>query len=161
MGSHYSPIPRALKDDWRGLGVVLVFTLAFKTMNCKSSEAEAIKLFTWFLPSFLVKSERWSMERNSENASVRRNKRADRLSGEATMESGRSMERWDIMHAICEASRENDSSNDIESLSMNRLFEHHVRRGTAREESFSGSQRRIVNQHRTGVVGRWPLRGVG
>jgi hypothetical protein len=44
------------------------------------------------------------------------------------------------------------SSTDNESVTMARLHEHQVKRGKAREESFAVSQRRIVNQHRTGVL---------
>jgi hypothetical protein len=40
------------------------------------------------------------------------------------------------------------------------LYEHQVGRGVAREEHFSGSQRRIVKQHRTGVVSRLTLRDI-
>jgi ribonuclease HI len=94
------------------------------------------------------------------HAGVRGNERADFLAGGAAMESGRSMDRSDILHAIREDSRENDSSKDIESVSMTRLYEHQVGRGVAREERFSGSQRRIVNQHRTGVVSRFTLRDI-
>jgi hypothetical protein len=91
---------------------------------------------------------------------VRGNERADRLAGKATMESGQSMDRSDILRAIKEAGQENDSSKDIESVSMARLYEHQVERGVAREERFSGSQRKIVNQHRTGVVSRFTLRDI-
>jgi hypothetical protein len=91
---------------------------------------------------------------------VRGNERADFLAGTAIMESVRSMDRSDILRAIKEAGRENDSSKDIESVSMTRLHEHQVKRGVAREERFSGSQRRIVNQHTTGVVSHFTLRDI-
>jgi hypothetical protein len=70
------------------------------------------------------------------------------------------MDRSDILHAIKEASRENDSSKDIESVNVTRLYEHQVGREVAREERFSGTQRRKVNQHRTGVVSRFTLRDI-
>jgi hypothetical protein len=88
------------------------------------------------------------------------NERTDRLARKATMESGRSMDQSDILHAIKEDSRKNNLSKDIESVSMTRLYEHQVGRGVAREERFSGSQRRIMNQHRTGVVSRFTLRDI-
>jgi hypothetical protein len=94
------------------------------------------------------------------HAGLRGNERADYLAGTAIMESGRSMDRSDILHAIKEAGQENDSSRDIESVSMTRLYEHQVERGVTREERFSGSQRRIVNLHRTGVVSRFTLRDI-
>jgi hypothetical protein len=53
------------------------------------------------------------------------------------LDSGRSMDRSDILHAIREASQENNSSKEIESVSMTRLYEHQVGRGVAREERFS------------------------
>jgi hypothetical protein len=47
-----------------------------------------------------------------------------------------------------------------ESMSMTRLLEHQVKIGVAKEEHFLGRQRRIVNQHRTGVVGHFTLRDI-
>jgi hypothetical protein len=64
------------------------------------------------------------------------------------------------MHATKEAGPTNYSSTDKESVTMTKLHEHQVGRWAAREEHFSGSQRRIVNQHRTGVVGRFTLRDI-
>jgi ribonuclease HI len=46
------------------------------------------------------------------HAGVRENERADYLAGTAIMESGRSMDQSDILHAIKEAGGENDSSKD-------------------------------------------------
>jgi uncharacterized protein (DUF1015 family) len=40
---------------------------------------------------------------------------------------------------------------------MTRLYKHQIKRRVAREERFSGSHRRIVNQHRTGIVSRFTL----
>jgi glyoxylase-like metal-dependent hydrolase (beta-lactamase superfamily II) len=114
----------------------------------------------WFLKQWLESLRRSKLTKIClifvpGHAGVKGNERADRLAGKATMESGQSMDRSDILHAIKEASRENDSPKDIESVSLTRLYEHQVERGVAREERFSGSQRRIVNQHRTGVVSRF------
>ena len=55
------------------------------------------------------------------HAGVRGNERADFLAGPAIMESGRSMDRSDILRAIKEAGRENDSSKDIESDQRTRV----------------------------------------
>jgi hypothetical protein len=63
------------------------------------------------------------------HAGVRRNEHANLPPGKATMESGQSMDRSDILHAIKKASWENDSSKDIESVSMTRLYKHQVGRG--------------------------------
>jgi hypothetical protein len=49
-----------------------------------------------------------------------------------------------------------NSSKNIESVSMTRCYVHKVQRG----QCFSGRQRRIVNQHRTGVVSRMTLRNI-
>jgi hypothetical protein len=43
---------------------------------------------------------------------------------------------------------------------MNRLYEDQVGRGVAREQRFSGSQRRIVNQRRTGFASHFTLRDI-
>jgi hypothetical protein len=45
-----------------------------------------------------------------------------------------------------------------ESETMSRLKEHQVKRGVAKLEHFSGSQRGMVNQHRTGVISGYTLR---
>jgi hypothetical protein len=39
------------------------------------------------------------------------------------------VDRSDILHAIKQASQENDFLKDIESVSMTRLYKHQVRRG--------------------------------
>ena len=94
------------------------------------------------------------------HAGVRGNEQADRLAGRATGGSGHAMDRTDILNALREAGRVNDFSNDCVSATMTRLQEHQVKRGTARQERYAGSQRRIVNQHRTGAVSRYTLREI-
>jgi hypothetical protein len=67
------------------------------------------------------------------------------------------MDRADSPNAIREAHREIDQFGENESETMSRLKEHKVKRGEAKLEHFSGSQRRMVNHHRTGVVSLyWP-----
>jgi hypothetical protein len=43
-------------------------------------------------------------------------------------------------------------------MTSTRLHEHQVEGGVAREERFAGIQRRIVNQHRIGIVSFHPER---
>jgi hypothetical protein len=62
------------------------------------------------------------------------------------------MDRSENLHAIREALWSCDLTTDKESVTMSRLHEHQFKRGVAREERFAGSERRIVNEHRTGVV---------
>ena len=94
------------------------------------------------------------------HAGIRGNERADQLASRATVGKGRSMDRSDILNALREAGRINDSIMANESVTMNRLFDLQVKRGVARDERFAGSLRRIVNQHRTGVVSRYTLRDI-
>jgi hypothetical protein len=49
---------------------------------------------------------------------------------------------------------------DMDFVTITRLHEHQVKREVAREKRFSGSQRRIVNQHRIGVVSHFMLRDI-
>jgi hypothetical protein len=60
------------------------------------------------------------------------------------------MNSW--MNYVREFNVTNDLSEDKESVTMTGLHEHQVKRRVGREDSFSGSQRGILNQHRTGVV---------
>jgi hypothetical protein len=70
------------------------------------------------------------------------------------------LDRSNILHAIRDVGRSNDFSTDKESVTMTRLHEHKVKKGVEREEHFSSNQKRIVNQHRTGVVSHFPLRDI-
>jgi hypothetical protein len=65
-----------------------------------------------------------------------------------------------VLHAIREAGRVEDSLGDKESSTMERLSDGQVKLGTARYEQYAGSQRRIVNQIRTGTVSRHALLNV-
>jgi carbonic anhydrase len=73
------------------------------------------------------------------------------------MANGQAMDRTDILNAIRDARRKADSFSENESETMSRLKEHQVKEGVAKLEHFSGNQRRMVNQHRTGVVSRHTL----
>jgi hypothetical protein len=72
----------------------------------------------------------------------------------------RVMDRADILNALRETGRVNDSSDEGESATLTRLQELQVKRDAARYECYAGSQRRLVNQHRAGVVSRYTLRDI-
>jgi hypothetical protein len=67
------------------------------------------------------------------------------------MGNGQAIDRADILNPIKDTCREADSFSEHESETMSRLKECQAKRSVAKLEHFSGSQRRIVNQHRTGV----------
>ena len=91
---------------------------------------------------------------------VKGDEKADQLAATATVGSGRAMDRSDVLNALREVGRANDSVSEDESTSLTRMLEHQVKRGKARHERYAGSQRRMVNQHRTGVVSRYMLRDI-
>ena len=80
---------------------------------------------------------------------------ADALTKRAVIAQGRAMDHVDTFAALRDACR-------IEKLHIgsiiNRLIELGVKRGIARREEFAGSMRRVVNQHRTGVISRHTLK---
>jgi hypothetical protein len=51
-------------------------------------------------------------------------------------------------------------ANDSESATMIRLNELHVKAGSARQQQYDEKQRRIVNQHNTGIVCRYTLMNI-
>jgi hypothetical protein len=93
------------------------------------------------------------------HAGVRGNQ-AGRLAGIATVKSDQIMDQVDILNALREAGRGNNSSDKGETATLTRLQELHVKQGTARYEFYAESQRRLVNQHRAGVVSRYTLRDI-
>jgi hypothetical protein len=70
------------------------------------------------------------------------------------------MNHADVLHALCEAGRVKDSLGNKESSTMERLRDGQVKLGAARYEQYAGSQRRIMNQIRTGTVSRHTLLNV-
>ena len=93
------------------------------------------------------------------HAGVTENERVDRLAETAVVGNGQAMDRADNLNAIRDLRREADSFSEHECETMSRLKEHQVKQGVAKlERRFSGSQRRMVNQHRTGVISRYMLR---
>jgi hypothetical protein len=79
--------------------------------TCQIYVSKLTKIWAFFVPG---------------HAGVTGNERADRLAGKEKRKSGRIIDRSEILHAIKEASRENNSLKDIESVSMTRLYEHRV-----------------------------------
>jgi hypothetical protein len=69
---------------------------------------------------------------------VRGNERADKLAGTVVIFDGRVMDHADVLHALREAERLEDSLRDCESDSMKRLSDEHVRLGVARHEHYAG-----------------------
>jgi hypothetical protein len=67
---------------------------------------------------------------------------------------GRAIDHADVLHALRETGRVEDSLGDKESITMERLRDGQVKLGAARYEQYAGSQKRIVNQMRTGTVSR-------
>ena len=90
------------------------------------------------------------------HAGVSGNERADRLAGMATVSEGAAMDRNDILNALRESFR-TEEFQDCESHSLTRLREMGVKIGAARKERHTKYAKRLINQHRTGVLGRWTL----
>jgi hypothetical protein len=70
---------------------------------------------------------------------------------------GHAMDHDDVLHALRDSGREKVSHEDKESNTMERLSDGQVQLGVGRYEQFAGSQRRIVNQMRTGTVSHHTL----
>jgi hypothetical protein len=81
----------------------------------------------------------------SGRAGVRGNERAGRLAGMAVISDGRAMDHADVLHALREAGRVENSLGDSESDIMERLRDGQVKLGAARYEQYAGSQRQMVN----------------
>lgn len=92
---------------------------------------------------------------------ARGNKCVDNLAGIAAVVTGRAMDWADIMNAIRETRPEKNVSNNYHhSVGLNRLQECQVQKkgGGGRQKHFGGSQRRLVNQYKVGVVSLYMLR---
>jgi hypothetical protein len=94
------------------------------------------------------------------HAGVRGKERADRLAGTALISDGCAMDHVDVLQALSEAGRVEDSLGDKELSTMERLRDVQVKLGAVRYEQYAGSQRQIVNQIRTGTVSRHMLLNV-
>jgi hypothetical protein len=91
------------------------------------------------------------------HAGVRGNERAETLAVRATVVDGQVMDRADILNALREVGLVQDLEGAKESATLTRLQELQIKRGVARHECCAGSQRRLVNQHRTGVLSTYTL----
>ena len=80
---------------------------------------------------------------------VRGNELADRLAGLATISEGAAMDRNDILHGLRESFR-TEEFQGCESHSLTRLKE-------IWKERHTKYAKRLINQHRTCVLGRWTL----
>lgn len=67
------------------------------------------------------------------------------------------MDLADSLKALKEAGHIRDSRDDSQSETTDRLLEHSVKRGAARREHWVVSQRRLINQQRTGNVSHCTL----
>jgi hypothetical protein len=65
-----------------------------------------------------------------------------------------------VFHAFREAERVEDLLEDSESDNMERLRDGRVKLGAAKYDHYAGSQRRTVNQMRTGTMSRHTLLNV-
>jgi hypothetical protein len=94
------------------------------------------------------------------HAGVRGNERADTLAAMATVVDGQVMDRADILNALREVGRVRDSEDANESATLTWLKELQIKRGVARQEYYTGNQRRLVHQHRTRVLRKYTLEDV-
>jgi hypothetical protein len=65
-----------------------------------------------------------------------------------------------VLHALRQAGRVEDSLGDKESSTIERLRDGQAKLGEARYKHYAGSQRRLVNQIRTGTVSHHTLLNV-
>lgn len=87
------------------------------------------------------------------HAGVKGNERADQLANEAHMQSGRCMDRADILSAV----RTHLSETSEYRYSLNRLLELGVKPGQARQCRLRGRERRYHNQLLMGTISRGTL----
>jgi hypothetical protein len=91
---------------------------------------------------------------------VKGNERAGRLAGMIVISNGRAMDHADVLHALCEAGRLEDSLGEGDSSTMERLKNSHIYRIATNLHTNASSQREIVNRMRTGTVSRHMLLNV-
>ena len=70
----------------------------------------------------------------------------------ADVGEGPSMDRADIVNAIKNTGHVADFNGESETAALTRMREIEVKQGVARKDRFGKVTRRIVNQHRTGVI---------
>ena len=81
---------------------------------------------------------------------VKRNDRADRLAGKATITNGLHLGRSEVLRNL----RHCLQAQSQEHHTINHLEERGVERGSARQSSLKGRERAIVNQTNTGTVSK-------
>ena len=91
-----------------------------------------------------------------EHAGIRGNERVDRVAGLSTISEGAAMDPSDILHALRESFR-TEEFQGCEFHSLTRLKEMGANIGAARKERHTKYAKRLINQHRTGVLGCWTL----
>jgi hypothetical protein len=75
----------------------------------------------------------------------------------AVEQSGTVMDRTDILNVLRDNYRITEAAKDSGSTTMIRLNELHVKAGSAKWQQYAGKQRRIINQHNTGIVNHYTL----
>ena len=93
------------------------------------------------------------------HAGCRGDERADKLAGKAnvTQGDGNGMDRADIVNTVKGLFQTEELEGETHSHSCTRMKMMGVKVGSARLERYCGSQRRLINQHRTGIVSRYSL----
>ena len=93
------------------------------------------------------------------HAGCRGNERADKLAEKASVTQcdGNGMDRADIVNAVKDIFRTEESKEEGNSYSCTRMKMMEVKKGSARLERLCGKQRRLMNQHRTGTISRYSL----
>ena len=91
------------------------------------------------------------------HAGVRGNERADYLADVAIITSGPALDRSDVINAMRDAYHKAYFDNQQDSASLSRLTDMGVQPGAARNEHYTNGTRRLINQHRMGVISRFTL----
>ena len=73
------------------------------------------------------------------------------------MVDGQVMDRAEILNALREVGQVQDAEDANESATLTRLQEFQIKRGVGTQEYNAGNQRRLVNQHKTGVISKYTL----
>jgi hypothetical protein len=92
-------------------------------------------------------------------AGVKRNERTDRLAGTADISYGREMDHTNVLHDLREEWKTHMETRS-QVLWKALLRDGQVKLGGTRYEQYAGSQRRMLNQIRTGTVSRHTLLNV-
>jgi ActR/RegA family two-component response regulator len=91
---------------------------------------------------------------------VKEIERADMLASEASVQAGAVKNRSDILNALWDIGRSNDSVQYSVSKTMDRLQDLHIQRGISKHEHHVGVTKRLINQHMTGTISVYTLRNL-